>query len=119
MEEFKVGDKVRIATSSEYYMENLNEFNPKDTDGTITNIDVDEEYSVDVLWETNNSNCYKLQDLILIDTKPKGTTLTKSKMKELLMKAYMTGWADHESGRSVPRSRLTTEQILKELTTNK
>jgi hypothetical protein len=121
MQEFKVGDTVRIATSSEYYYDQYDQskFNPKETDGTITEIDVDELYPIDVLWETKSSNCYKPQDLILIDPKPKGTTLTKSKMKELLMKAYMSGWEDHKYGNSWRVGNSTAEEILKELTTNK
>ena len=56
-QQFKVGDRVRIKESSEYYGYNT-KFNPRDTDGVITGLKV-AKYNTRVKWSNNELNWYK------------------------------------------------------------
>ena len=77
--EFKVGDKVMIDESSEYYGDDC-DANPKDTIGVISDIlfdQVDSGLGIIVDWSTGQENSYNKHDLKLakqksyIDSKPK------------------------------------------------
>ena len=75
MSKFKVGDRVRIAESSEYYgksKSNKNSKNPKDTDGKVTELTNPdcEDYEVMVEWDNGETNIYRDSDLELVESKP-------------------------------------------------
>jgi len=59
--EFKVGDRVKIATTSEYY--NTTEGNPKDVEGTIYEINDKWDLGIRVQWDNNFHNSYDSIDL--------------------------------------------------------
>jgi hypothetical protein len=65
---FKVGDKVMIDSSSEYYSDELDSSNPKDVEGTITEIE-GEGYvgglGIIVKWDNGKINGYNKVDLKL------------------------------------------------------
>jgi hypothetical protein len=65
---FKVGDKVMIDSSSEYYSDELDLSNPKDVEGTITEIE-GEDWSgglgIIVKWNNGKINGYNKVDLKL------------------------------------------------------
>jgi hypothetical protein len=65
---FKVGDKVMIDSSSEYYSDELDLSNPKDVEGTITEIE-GEDWSgglgIIVKWDNGRTNGYNKVDLKL------------------------------------------------------
>lgn len=60
---FKVGDKVKISPSSEYYGDGGT--NPKDVVGTLSEIRTDREYVYRVIWSSGATNVYKREDLVL------------------------------------------------------
>jgi hypothetical protein len=74
--EFKVGDKVMIDESSEYYGDDC-DANPKDTIGVISDINDNDFLNIIVDWPTGQENSYNKHDLKLakqksyIDNKPK------------------------------------------------
>jgi hypothetical protein len=61
--EFKVGDRVKIATTSEYY--NTTKGNPKDVEGTIYEINDKWDLSIRVQWDNDYHNSYNSEDLEL------------------------------------------------------
>jgi len=65
---FKVGDKVMIDSSSEYYSDELDSSNPKDVEGIITEIE-GEGYvgglNIIVNWDNGKINGYNAVDLKL------------------------------------------------------
>lgn len=71
MMKFKAGDKVRITESSEHYETDFI-YNPKDTDGEVTEIEKSfhSAYSVKVQWDNGTQNIYRELDLELVE--PKG-----------------------------------------------
>jgi hypothetical protein len=65
--EFKVGDRVKIATTSEFYKYNSNG-NPRDTEGVIS--EIEEGYlgiylGIYVKWDNGRYNTYNSEDLEL------------------------------------------------------
>ena len=62
---FKVGDKVMINESSEYY--GISKNNPKDVEGVITSINEDEDLSHYVAWSNGGTNSYNASDLIMVE----------------------------------------------------
>lgn len=70
MNTFKVGHKVRIAKSSEYYGGDT-EVNPKDVEGEVIRVNNNsKDYKYSVAWNTENNNCYRDSDLELVESKP-------------------------------------------------
>jgi len=69
---FKVGDKVMIDVSSEYYSDELDSSNPKDVEGIITEIE-GEGYvgglNIIVKWDNGKINGYNVVDLKLAKQK--------------------------------------------------
>jgi hypothetical protein len=69
---FKVGDKVMIDSSSEYYSDELDSSNPKDVEGIITEIE-GEGYvgglNIIVKWDNGKINGYNVVDLKLAKQK--------------------------------------------------
>ena len=61
---FKVGDRVKIAKSSQYYKLNTDS-NPRNVVGTITYFS---PYSITVDWDNKKSNGYMPYDLVLEDS---------------------------------------------------
>ena len=59
--EFKVGDRVKIATTSDYY--NTTEGNPKDVEGIIYEIDDRWGLGIRVQWDNDYHNSYNSEDL--------------------------------------------------------
>jgi hypothetical protein len=62
---FKVGDKVMIDKSSDYY--GSDEYNPKDVEGVITRLNEGEYLSHCVDWSNETRNRYKASDLIKVE----------------------------------------------------
>jgi len=62
--EFKVGDRVKIATTSEYYEYYGEDNNPKDTEGIIYEIN-DYNLGIYVKWDNGRYNTYNSEDLKL------------------------------------------------------
>ena len=56
-QQFKVGDRVRIKESSEYYKYG-DDYNPRDTDGIITEL-MDDRFNTRVKWNTGEFNSYR------------------------------------------------------------
>lgn len=85
---FKVGDRVRIAESSEYYGGNKTSTNPTGVVGTVTSYTPSSEdisclsYTTNVDWDNGTSNAYRGYDLELVAAAP----LTVD--KEFVMQAY-------------------------------
>lgn len=70
MNKFNVGDKVRIAKSSEYYVEN-SDLNPKDVTGTVSEFrKTGNDFEYSVTWNEEIINCYRPTDLELVGSKP-------------------------------------------------
>lgn len=83
---FKVGDKVMISKTSEYYEEGLNgdDHNPINCYGKVSDIHKDRIY---VSWDNGKINSYTAEDLEY----PAGTEETNDTLtvdKEFVMKAY-------------------------------
>jgi hypothetical protein len=76
--EFKVGDSVMIAKSSEYY--HKNDFNPADTKGRVTKSHKQSGmgFCYEVKWSNGRSNSYGIDDLIAYD-EPKKELSTSTK----------------------------------------
>lgn len=66
--QFKVGDKVKIHKSSEYYKWNTST-NPKDVEGTITSTTAGVGHSIRVQWTGSAQNVYRPADLKLVKVK--------------------------------------------------
>jgi hypothetical protein len=66
---FKVGDKVRIVKSSDWYGVE-GDWNPIDTDGIIKEIK-DEDLGIIVKWSNDEINSYNERDLLLVTGKAK------------------------------------------------
>lgn len=83
---FKVGDRVRIAESSEYYGGNKTSTNPTGVTGTVTSYDGisshTDDFTTNVDWDNDTSNAYRSYDLELVAAAP----LTVD--KEFVMQAY-------------------------------
>lgn len=62
---FKVGDKVMISESSEYY--GISKNNPQDVEGVITSLDEGEGLSHYVDWSDGGRNNYDASDLIKVE----------------------------------------------------
>ena len=64
-----VGAKVKIKRSSKWYRSE-DSYNPIDTTGTITSVnlvaDLEGDFSTHVDWGNGYSNCYRLVDLKLV-----------------------------------------------------
>ena len=65
--EFKVNDRVKIATTSEYYVSD-DSSNPQNTEGKIYKID-DCDLGILVLWNNGKTNSYNSEDLELAKQK--------------------------------------------------
>jgi hypothetical protein len=66
LSKLKVGDKVKISESSEYY--GISKHNPKDVEGVITGIEGEEgslPYYVD--WSNETHNNYEASDLVNVE----------------------------------------------------
>lgn len=59
----KVGDRVKISTSSRYYANDSN-LNPK-CEGTLINANIHDSFIYRVEWDNGQRNSYKLTDLVL------------------------------------------------------
>ena len=60
---FKIGDKVKIAKTSEYYRKG-DYSNPCDIEGTVNNYELDEEsHTIRVSWSNGRYNVYRPEDL--------------------------------------------------------
>jgi hypothetical protein len=62
-EMFKVGDKVMISPSSEYFTDLPG--NPKETEGTVTRVVPYDDHSFGVTWDNGHDNSYRASDLVL------------------------------------------------------
>jgi hypothetical protein len=62
---FKVGDKVMISESSEYY--GISKNNPQDVEGVITSLNEGEGLSHYVDWSDGGRNNYDASDLIMVE----------------------------------------------------
>lgn len=60
-----IGTEVKIAETSVYYGGYPDSSNPKDTKGTIIELDEDDEFCYSVRWENGIGNGYGLNDLVL------------------------------------------------------
>jgi hypothetical protein len=78
MSKFKVGDNVKIQTTSVYY-KGCSPSNPKDTGGEVYRIRSC-DLGVDVRWDRVNANSYNDKDLVLVTKKDK---IDMSKLEEL------------------------------------
>jgi len=61
----KVGDKVMISVSSEYY--GISKDNPKDVEGVITSLNEGEDLSHYVDWSDGTRNNYDASDLVKVE----------------------------------------------------
>lgn len=61
----KVGDKVKISESSEYY--GISKSNPKGVEGVITSLNEGEDLSHYVNWSNGTRNSYDALDLVKVD----------------------------------------------------
>ena len=75
--EFKVGDRVKIATTSEYYQDGNVRGNPVNTEGKIFEI-YDYDLGIRVQWDNDYHNSYNSVDLEL--AKPKSYIHTEEKI---------------------------------------
>lgn len=61
--QFKVGDKVKIATTSQYYTGGVSH-NPRDTKGTIIEVNGTSGFKYRVEWNATTRNSYRDGDLV-------------------------------------------------------
>lgn len=79
---FNIGDSVKISKESEYY--GLTEYNPADTVGTITSVDIYNNRPLYVvLWPNDKENDYYKEDLE-IDNEDVEFHINSNKMKEVM-----------------------------------
>jgi hypothetical protein len=92
---FKVGDRVKIATTSEFYKYNSNG-NPRDTEGVISEIEegyLDIYLGIYVKWDNGRYNTYNSEDLELakqpsyIHTEEKIINHSKPKNQKVMINA--------------------------------
>jgi hypothetical protein len=62
----KVGDKVKIRNTSQYYMDG-DSWNPKDTLGEVINFNQWNSLPFLVMWENGEENAYGEEDLEIIN----------------------------------------------------
>lgn len=72
--QFKVGDKVQIKKSSQYYAENT-PHNPQKVVGTVLETTQSGDHSIRVEWPGDKRNSYRLKDLKLAVPKVKENLL--------------------------------------------
>lgn len=65
-----IGTEVKIAETSGYYGGEKDTSNPKDTKGTIVELDGDDDFCYYVRWENGYRNGYKLNDLVRWEETP-------------------------------------------------
>lgn len=73
MPKFKVGDKVRIARSSQYCKSSNSNTNPRNVNGVVTINDHHGDYEYEIKWDNGHINVYKETDLLLVETTSKPT----------------------------------------------
>jgi hypothetical protein len=83
---FKVGDKVRIVKSSDWYGVE-GDWNPIDTDGIIKEIK-DEDLGIIVRWANDEINSYNERDLILVGAEQK-SYIDDNQLNQYSMKAIV------------------------------
>jgi hypothetical protein len=83
---FKVGDKVRIVKSSDWYGVE-GDWNPIDTDGIIKEIK-DEDLGIIVRWANDEINSYNERDLVLVGAEQK-SYIDDNQLKQYSMKAIV------------------------------
>lgn len=74
--QFKVGDKVKIRKSSEYYSYGTSS-NPADVEGTVNSVSAGAGHPIRVQWPGSQSNVYRLKDLKLSKVKEPKEKLLK------------------------------------------
>lgn len=93
---FKVGDRVRIRKDSEYYLDDSNSSNPKNTTGTVTKYkcgDYTTSFTTNVDWDNNTQNSYRDGDLELETAAVKNNSdLTVD--KEFVLQAHKSACSD-------------------------
>jgi hypothetical protein len=85
-----VGDRVRISKDSAYYRRNM-ESNPRNTTGTVKNVDMTQEYCYLVEWDNGKKNSYITGDLYIFEDGCEGELIVS---KEFLLAAYNAACAD-------------------------
>ena len=91
--EFKVGDRVKIATTSEFYQDGGSRGNPINTKGTICEIDNRWDLCIKVNWDNGSQNSYNSEDLKLakqksyIHTEEKIINHSKPKNQKVMINA--------------------------------
>lgn len=85
---FNVGDKVRIAKTSEYYYGDSTSSNPKDIEGIVTDNDRGDghDFPYLVTWDNGTDNSYQESDLELVNTQ---TTTTKMTTNQTMKNAVL------------------------------
>jgi hypothetical protein len=104
--EFKVGDKVKISPSSEFY--GTGAANPADTNGTITKIE-DEYLGIFVDWDGDTSNSYNAEDLVLAEQE---SYIDDNQLKQYSMKAIVV--SDIEQIKELAKVSFLKDQIESE-----
>lgn len=69
MAQVKVGDRVRIDSTSSYYIGDHQSDNPKDIDGTVQYVRSRNDFPVSVEWDNGKCNVYRFSDLVTINDK--------------------------------------------------
>ena len=64
--ELVTGDRVRIASTSVYYLANSLS-NPMDVVGTVTKVEDHDNMNVKVIWDNGYHNVYDPSDLTLVE----------------------------------------------------
>lgn len=65
--DLQVGDRVRIASSSQFYGRTWSSNNPSDITGTVDSVRNTDSLPVDVMWDNGQTNIYNFHDLELSD----------------------------------------------------
>lgn len=104
--EFKIGDIVRIAKSSDYYDEG--DCNPINIDGVITKFN-NEDLGIIVKWSNGESNSYNKRDLVLAKQK---SYIDDNQLNQYSMKAIVV--SSKEQIKELAKVSFLKEQIESE-----